>query len=154
MDEKQLQRAVDQYSPMLYRIAMALLGKPEDAEDALQNAFLRYYRRAPQFQSDEHEKAWLIRCTVQAAKNMRVVQKRHSHEELSSYHSLPQPETGLPELLFYLSAEDRVLLQLRYVEGYSAEEIALLRNKSAATIRKQLERARKRARIIYEKEFV
>ena len=57
MVQQQLHRAVQQYGDMIYKIAMVILRNPDDAEDAVQNTFLRYYRKAPAFESEEHEKA-------------------------------------------------------------------------------------------------
>ena len=152
--ELQLRQAVERYGDMLYRIAMSVLGQPEDAEDAVQNTFLRYYRKAPDFRSDEHEKAWLIRCGVNASKSIHKARSRHYHEELETVSAVAAPRAELPELLFYLPVSERILLQLRYVEDYTAEEMAELLKKSPAAVRKSLERARKRAREIYEKEFI
>ena len=58
----------------------------------------------------------------------------------------------LPDLLLLLPPKDRALLQLRYVEDYTAEEIAKMLGSNGAAIRKRLERAKKRAQKIYEKE--
>lgn len=153
MKEDQLNRAIECYGDMVYRIAMSVLGKPEDAEDAVQNTFLRYYRKAPAFQSAEHEKAWLIRCGINASKSLYKSLNRHRHENIADYRQAAVPDE-LPNLLWYLPAEDRVVLQLRYVEGYTSPEIADLLKKSPTAIRKQIERAKKRARALYEKEVL
>ena len=154
-DQQQLHQAILKYSDLLFRIAMTLLGKPEDAEDALQEAFLRYYRSAPDFQSADHEKAWLIRCVKNTAKDQQILRLRHAHSDLEALRHLAAPAAGgFPELLYFLSVSDRLLLQMKYIEGYSAEEIAALQGKTPAAVRKGLERARKRAQKIYEKEFV
>ena len=51
----------------LYANAFMLLGSKHDAEDAAEEAIYQLYRRKPEFESDEHARAWLIRVTVNAA---------------------------------------------------------------------------------------
>lgn len=152
MDSKKLAAAMNQYGDMVYRIAMAILCHPEDAEDAVQNTFLRYYRKAPQFNDAEHERAWLIRVAVNCARSLSTYRSRHYHEPLEHYKTAAAPSSIFPELLWCLPPEDRELLQLRYVEGYTSEEIARILGGNAAAIRKRLERAKKQAEKIYERE--
>ncbi len=55
---------VTKHENRLYRTALAITGNMSDAEDIVQEVFLRIYEKAPEFESEEHEKAWLIRVTV------------------------------------------------------------------------------------------
>ncbi len=155
MQKARLHRAVQLYSGTVYKIAMVILRNPEDADDAYQETFLRYFKHAPEFESAEHEKAWLIRCVTNVSKSILRSIFRHSHEPLNeNIVAVPSQKGSLQELLFSLPMKDRMILQLRYVEGYSSEEIAKMLRLSAATVRKRLERARKKAQEIYRKEFV
>lgn len=151
--EQRLTSAMAQYGDMVYRIAMSILGNAEDAEDAVQNTYLRYYRKAPEFESKEHERAWLVRVAVNCAKSLCSVRNRHRHEPLENCHAAVSGGTLL-ELLWCLPPKDRALLQLRYVEGYTSEEIARIMGGTGAAVRKRLERAKKRAEIIYKKEVL
>ena len=153
MQKARLHRAILENSRAVYKIAMVILRNPDDADDALQETFLQYFKKNPQFESPEQEKVWLIRCAVNVSKNMRRTIFRHSHEPLREEMAAPAPGT-LPDLLFSLPLKDRMILQLRYVEGYSSEEIAQMLHLSSATVRKRLERARNRAKTIYEKEYL
>lgn len=148
-----LKVALDTYGDTVFRIGMSILGNAEDAEDAVQNTFLRYYRKAPAFSSEEHERAWVIRCAINCAKSLCTARNRHHHEPLENCHAAA-PSGGLPELLWYLPIKDRAVLQLKYVEGYTSEEIAQLLGGSAAAVRKRIERAKKRAEEIYKKEVL
>ncbi len=139
---------------MVYKIAMIILRNPDDAEDAVQNTFIRYYRKAPPFQSSEHEKAWLIRVGTNAAKSIRSSALHHAHDDLENVQTAAPEKDSYPELLTLLSVNERIVLQLRYVEGYTAEEIARILEKSPAAIRKRLERARARARQLYHQEVL
>lgn len=151
--ELKLKIAMDRYGDMVYRIGMSVLGCPEDAEDAVQNTFLRYYRKSPEFESEAHERAWLIRCAVNCAKSLCTYRNRYRHEPLE-HCTTAAPQVDLPALLWYLPPKERILLQLRYVEDYTAEEIAQILGSNGAAIRKRLERAKKRAEKIYKKEVL
>ena len=62
---------------MLLRIAMTRLASPADAEDVVQDVFLKLLTARPQFRDDEHEKAWLIRATLHRACDMaRMAERR------------------------------------------------------------------------------
>lgn len=153
MERTRLHQAIEQNSRAIYKIAMVILKNPDDADDALQETFLQYFKKAPKFDSPEQEKIWLIRCAVNVSKNMRRAIFRHSHEPLGE--EIEAPARGsLPDLLFHLPMKDRMILQLRYVEGYTAEEIAEMLQVSSQVVRKRLERARKRAQETYRKEYL
>ena len=151
-NKERLALAMNRYGDLVYRIAMAVLGHPEDAEDAVQNTFLRYYRKAPEFHDADHERAWLIRVAGNCAKSLCTYRNRHIHESLEHQKDASVLPT-FPNLLWCLPPKDRELLQLRYVEGWTSEEIAKILGGNGAMIRKRLERAKKRAEKIYEKEF-
>ena len=152
MKNEVLKQAIDRHGNMVYRIAMSILGNAEDAEDAVQNTFLRYYRKAPAFQNEEHEKAWLIRCAVNCSKSLCTARNRHRHENLEDYRTAAAPARTLPELLWCLPIKDRIVLQLKYVEGYTSKEIAEMIGGSDASVRKRIQRAKERAEELYRKE--
>ena len=56
--------AVRRWGPAVYRMAYAMVRSRHDADDVFQEVFLRFHRSAPQFESEEHRKAWLLRVTV------------------------------------------------------------------------------------------
>ena len=65
-----LEAAYDKYANMLYRLAFSHLQRREDAEDAVQDVFTKYMNTSPRFTDDEHERAWLIRVTVNRCHDM------------------------------------------------------------------------------------
>ena len=65
-----IEKAVENYSDAMLNAAYSILKSTADAEDVVQEAFLKYIRKRPVFNSDEHEKAWLIRVTINTAKDM------------------------------------------------------------------------------------
>ena len=64
-----MERVIEQYSDMVYRIALTRTGTKENAEDIYQDVFLKYSEKNPKFESFDHEKAWLIRVTINMTKN-------------------------------------------------------------------------------------
>lgn len=68
--EKNIERIVDKYSNMLFKIALVILCCNQDAEDAVQDTIIKYMTKSPVFQDSEHEKAWLIKVVTNRCKNM------------------------------------------------------------------------------------
>ena len=68
--EEEAGRAIEQYADMVRRICMIHLKNYEDAEDIFQTVFLKYVLRSMPFESEAHEKAWFIRVTINACKDL------------------------------------------------------------------------------------
>ena len=66
---------IRQYADTVYRLAWAYVRNQADADDVFQEVFLRYVRRAPEFENEEHRKAWLLRVTINCAKSH--LKKKH-----------------------------------------------------------------------------
>ena len=128
----------------LYRAALAILGDPHEAEDAVQDAFVRYLEKAP---ADlETPSAWLMRVLVNGCKSrLRLAWRRVG--PLPDTLPAPGPEERQElEELFSLPPEDRAVILLHYYEGYSTNEIAQLLGCRPGTVRSRLSRARERLR--------
>ena len=65
-----LEQTIENYSNMVYRLAMARTGNTESSQDIYQEVFLRLAKKMPEFESEEHKKAWLIRVTINCSKTM------------------------------------------------------------------------------------
>ena len=128
----------------LYRAALALLGDPHEAEDAVQDAFVRYLERAPE--NLESSSAWLMRVLVNGCKSrLRLAWRRVG--PLPETLPAPGPEEREElEELFSLPPEDRAVIHLHDYEGYSTDEIAQLLNQRPGTVRSRLSRAREKLR--------
>ena len=61
---RRIDEAYDNYADMLYRLALTYMQNSEDAADAVQDVFVKYMTAAPFLRDEEHERAWLIRVTV------------------------------------------------------------------------------------------
>ncbi len=137
--------AVERYADMVYRLALARTGAASDADDVFQEVFLRYCRRRPVFDSEEHRKAWLLRVTLNCAKKHWSTAWMRKTEPLTEALAPESPEeTGLTEALSRLSPRYRTVVHLYYYEGYSAGEIGRLTGRRESTVRAQLARARAR----------
>ena len=144
------------YGDMLYRIAVVMLGSSYDAEDVVQDTLIRYMEHRKAFQDKSHEKAWLVRVTVNLCKNRLLFAGRHPQVELSELAGYSEEKTDghLMECLMKLSFTYRAVLLLYYVMGYSLRETAQLLRTTEAAAKKRLERGRKKFREIMEQEGV
>ena len=135
--------AVEEYGSMLYRICLVSLGNSADAEDAVQDAFLKYIQKAPAFESGEHEKAWLIRVAVNTCKD--IIKRRRPQIDIETVQqSAPLRESGeVMATLMSLPEKFRTVLVLHYVEGYSVKETAEITGKSLSAVKMRLQKARR-----------
>ncbi len=142
---RHIEYAVEQYSRMLFRICYGILDNKADAEDAVQETYLRYMTKAPQFRDSEHEKAWLIKVATNISKNMVRFNQRHATENLDELRDIGigDDDRELFDLIMQLPAKYKIVLDLYYIEGYKANEIADITNSSPAAVRKQLQHGRK-----------
>ena len=118
MDPMDPETVIRHYAPTVYRLAAAQLHSRHDADDVLQEVFLRYLRKQPTFDSEEHRKAWLLRVTVNCCRKVQLSPWRLRTEPLSDLLPAPEAEDpGLLELLEALPAKYRSVLHLFYYEG-------------------------------------
>ena len=68
--EKELTAAVNKYGDLVLRLCLIHLKNKSDSDDIFQEVFLRYYRHNGSFESEEHEKAWIIRVTNNVCKDL------------------------------------------------------------------------------------
>ena len=135
--------AFEKHSDMVYRLAFARVKNRNDADDILQDVFLRYLRRGKKAESEEHERALLIRMPSSCTKSLHSGAWRRNTTELDE--NLPSEEMPTGEILdavLRLPLKYRTVIHLHYYCGYSAEEIAVLLKSRASTVRSQLSRAR------------
>ena len=141
----EIERVVDEYATMLLRVAYSQLNNRAEAEDAVQEVLLKYIEKAPTFQSEEHEKAWVIRAAGNACKNLLRAPHHSRRALLEQAHTVAAPEASdhaILEAIRALPHRYRDAVALCCWEGYSAEEAARLLGISPDAVRKRLERAR------------
>ena len=150
---RHIEYAVEKYSQMLFRICYSILCNKHDAEDALQETFLRYMTKAPLFNDSEHEKAWLIKVATNISKNMVRFNSRHAVENLDELRhiGISDDDRDIFELIMRLPAKYKIVLDLYYIEGYKANEIADITNTSPVAVRKRLQYGRKMLKLELER---
>ena len=142
------ERLVEENENRLYRAALAILGDPHEAEDAVQDAFVRFLERAPEHL--ERPGAWLMRVLVNGCKSrLRLAWRRVGPLPESLAEPGPEERAELEEL-FSLPPEDRAVIHLFYFEGYSSDEIAQMLGQRPGSIRSRLSRAREKLRKLME----
>ncbi len=147
-----IEEAVKQYSPMLYRICVVMLGNEADAQDAVQDTFCRYLGHAGKFRDEEHEKAWLIKVAQNRCRDMRRFHLRHPQAELSEVSaSCENPEYSevLAELVA-LPMPVKAAVYLHYIEGYKTTEVSEMLGISVNAVKKRLQRGREMLRLKLE----
>lgn len=146
-------RVVEEYSAMLLHIAMSRLASPADAEDAVQETFLRLLTAHPRFRDGDHERAWLIRTTLHRASDIRRLAERRNVplEEALAAAEDPAP-SDLLSAVQALPEKYSAVIHLYYYEGYSIKEISRLLGLPAPTVGTRLSRGRERLKALLKEE--
>ena len=128
MERQAFMDAVAQHQDMVYRVALHWFGVPQDAEDAVQEVFLRLYTEEKTFDGPEHLRRWLLRVTVNVCKDALKSPWRKRRVQLDALPEQPvfdTPEQGeLYETVMELPEKYRIVLYLFYYEEFSTKEIA------------------------------
>ena len=155
MDEFHARRLVDLYADTILRISYSYLKQTCDAEDICQTVFLKYLTNDCTFDSIDHEKAWIIRTTINACKDyLKSARFRRTValDEAEAVAAPPVPDTEVLDALKRLPEQYRISLYLFYYEEYSAREIAHVMGKSEANITQYLSRGRRKLRTLLTEE--
>ena len=151
--EDSLEQVIRFYSDMVYRLAFSRTGSRYDADDVYEEVFLRYLKKKPKFQSEEHRRAWLIRVTLNCTNTFLTSAWQKRVQELPEDLPFQQKEDyQLYEQLQQLSAKYRSVIHLFYYEEMSVEEIGAILHRKPSTVRTQLTRAREQLRQILKEE--
>ncbi len=129
---------------MVLRLAFTYTGNRSDAQDISQEVFIKLLRSTPTFRDSEHEKAWILRVTINRCKDLlRSLKRRRSVPLEQVSPSLGgTEEREVVEAVLELPQKYRVVIHLYYFEEYSTAEMASLLSVKESTIRSQLMRAR------------
>lgn len=144
--EQEVNRAIDRYADTVKRLCLIHLKNHSDTEDIFQTVFLKYALSSAVFESEEHEKAWFIRVTLNACKDLLKSFFRSRTVPLEELADCPgglEPETGcVLEAVLALPEKYRSVVYLHYYEGYSAVEIGRMLHKNVNTVYTLLTRSR------------
>lgn len=138
----------------VFKTALIRTGNRYDAEDIMQEVFLRFIRYAPVFPDAERESAWFIKCTVNLTHSF--FRSARIKRELPLDDSLPAPEEdtdGIIECVMKLPKNLRTAIHLYYYENMSVKEIADSMGKSESAVKSLLMRGRNRLKDMLKDEF-
>lgn len=150
--EEEYEAVVDAYSDMIFRIAYQNLFSVEDAQDVVQDVFLKLLKQKENcFHDEEHLKAWLIKVTINQCLDYKKSFFRKNTVALDNFEiPYEQEERQLLEELSRLPKEERNVLYLHYYEGYTIKEIAGILGKKQNTVNSKLTRGRSKLKQILE----
>ncbi len=138
-----IERLLENYSAMLIKLAFTYVKNTPDAEDIVQDVFVSLMNRGKNFENEEHEKAWLLRVTINKCKNHLKASRNRLQVPLGEdIGYLPKEESDIMITVLELPEKYRAVIHLFYYEGYSINEIARLLAKRPATIGTWLSRGR------------
>lgn len=144
-----MERLVDEYGTSMLRLCCTYLKDETQAEDAVQDAFVKIYRSWPGFGSKAAEKAWVMRVTINICKDvLRTVWKRRvtlvdEYPEMPAQTETPREEGRLFQEICRLNQRYREVILLYYYEQLNVTEIAKVLKAPQSTVSVRLSRARK-----------
>lgn len=147
MDQALFDRVYETYGPALYRFCLLQMKNPADAEDVLQDVFVKRLYQAPKFKSPEHERSWLYQVALNLCRD-QWRRSRRSELPLAAAAgvSLPPAELSLLDQVSNLPEKQRTVLHLHYYQGYGLQEIARLLGVTVPAVKMRLKRGREALR--------
>ena len=140
------QALAEQYRDRLFAAAFQVCGNTADAEDAAQEALLRYHLSDKEFENQEHIRAWLLRVAVNWAKNISRSFWRRNTLPLEEYMETLEFDCQESREIFRevmaLPEKYRLVIHLYYYEDYSVEEIARILGIRESNVKVRLSRGR------------
>ena len=150
-----IEKAIDVYGDMLFRVCLIMLKNEADAEDAVQETYLKYIQKSPEFKNAEHEKAWLLRVANNKCKDMLKARKVRLRFDSQAAEAAVCDvfSDSLAELLAEVPEKFRIVLTLHYIEDYRVDEIADIIGKTPSAVKMRLRKGRKILEEKYRREF-
>ena len=160
MKKEELEFYFREYSSMLFRIAFAEVKSHADAEDIMQEVFIRLLHYQPEFKNKEHEKAWMIRTALNLSKDLLKSKWKQTTTELEKVPESEKVFMKVPYLdqdntlwlVLSLPPHYRQALYLFYYEDYEINEIAEVLEIPVNTVKTNLRRGREELKKLLVKE--
>lgn len=152
----QLDTIIDEYSTLLYRVALVRMQNKEDAQDIVQDTFLRLLQqlqKGKKFESKEHLKAWLLTVITNRGKSILNLAWNNRTQGLDSAMEVAAPlqDTDYAyEYVMRLPEKYRIAIDLFYYEELTTEQIAQIMKTKPATVRSYLHRGRQKLKEMME----
>ncbi len=148
--EQEVNRAIERYSDTVRRLCMIRLKNYADTEDIFQTVFLKYVLSSVSFENEEHEKAWFIRVTINACKDLL---KSFFRSHAVSLDEIAEQPAALPpdyrevfDAVMSLPQKYRDVVYLHFYEDYTAVEIGRILGKNVNTVYTLLSRSKQMLR--------
>ena len=151
----QAEKALDDYGNSILRLAYSYLHNMSDAEEVLQDTLIQFLQAAPQFESETHEKAWLLRVAGNISKNRIRYNRVRDTDELNE-EIVSEDKSDLSfvwEAVKALPVKYREVIHLFYQEGYQTAEIADILHENEATVRSHLNRGRAKLKEVLKEAY-
>ena len=152
---EQAERLARTYADPILRLSYTYLKNTHDAQDICQTVFVKLLTEPREFESPEHERAYILRMAANACKDLLKSPWRQRSQALDEGLQVPAPEASdgsVLEAANQLPPLYRAVIYLYYYEGYAAKEIAELLGEKPATVSTQLSRGRQQLRTLLESE--
>ena len=143
--DKEIAEIYKRHMKMVYRVCFAYMKNAADTEDTVQDTFYKLIKSGTEFESEEHEKAWLIRVAMNVCKNSlrHWFRKRENFADYENLRSSKYIEVDYTfEVVMGLPDKYKAVTYLYYYEGYTTPEISSILEKPQSTIRNYLHEAR------------
>ena len=138
--------AFERFTDTVYRVAVHNTDSIADAEDVTQEVFLRLWQNSKHFRDEEHQKAWLIRVTINLCRNRTRTRGRETLMEDVPQTAETSENGSVLEAVKRLPESERNAIYLHYYEGYTAAEIADILGSRTNTVLSWLRRGREKLR--------
>lgn len=145
-DKSYISEIIDKYKDLVYKIAYTMTCNIHDSEDVLQDVFFKFIKTSPNFNDENHEKAWFIRVTINRCKTLLA--SAWFKRTLSLNIDIPNDiekdseKFDLFTSVMNLPSKYKIIIHLYYYEDYSVKEISTILSIKESTIQSQLMRAR------------
>lgn len=152
---RQAERLLNDYGNNILRLAYSYLHNKADAEEVLQDVLIQFLRNTPDFECQEHEKAWLLRVAANLSKNRLKYNAIRKTDELAEELAAEERDdlSFVWEAVCALPEKYREVIHLFYHEGFSNSEIAEILNMKETTVRSYLARGRKKLKTIMKEAY-
>ena len=143
------------FGDSILRYAYTYLHNMSDAEEVLQDTLVQFLKTAPEFENENHEKAWLLRVAGNLSKNRIEYNKIRETDELNDELVAEEREdlTFVWEAVKSLPVKYREVIHLFYHEGYQTAQIAKILGRNESTVRSDLRRGREKLKEVLKGEY-
>lgn len=143
------------FGDSILRYAYTYLHNMSDAEEVLQDTLVQFLKTAPEFESENHEKAWLLRVAANLSKNRIRYNKLRETDELNEELVAEEREdlSFVWEAVKSLPVKYREVIHLFYHEGYQTAQIAKVLGRNESTVRSDLRRGREKLKEVLKGEY-